>query len=122
MNKIFYIIMMFIAVILVLGYIENYIELGVVIFSILVLLVLSVSLYLNLHQNQVEKPTVRLRFDDVLTKTCPTCNTENNINRVYCKQCNSPIKNIICPVCQTKNPFDQKYCTNCDSILQNRKS
>lgn len=54
------------------------------------------------------------------TKICLVCNTENNINRKYCKKCNNLIQNITCPVCQTKNPHTAKYCSHCDSILQNK--
>ncbi len=55
------------------------------------------------------------------TKICLVCQTENNINRKYCKKCNNLIQNIICPVCDTENPHTQKYCIKCDSILQNKR-
>lgn len=54
------------------------------------------------------------------TKTCPVCQTENNIHRKYCKKCNTLIQNMTCPVCGTKNPHTAKYCSHCDSILQNK--
>lgn len=54
------------------------------------------------------------------TKICHVCNTKNNINRKYCKKCQTPIQNITCPVCNTVNPHTAKYCSSCDSILQNK--
>ena len=54
-------------------------------------------------------------------KTCFVCGTKNNKNRVYCRHCQTPIKEIICPVCEHVNPYEQKYCTECDSILQNKR-
>ncbi len=54
-------------------------------------------------------------------KICHVCNAKNNINRKYCRKCNTLIQNITCPVCSTKNPHTGKYCTSCDSILQNKR-
>lgn len=59
-------------------------------------------------------------FLEKKTKICLVCNTENNINRKYCKKCNNLIQNMTCPVCETKNPHTAKYCSHCDSILQNK--
>jgi RNA polymerase subunit RPABC4/transcription elongation factor Spt4 len=59
-------------------------------------------------------------FLEKKTKICLVCQTENNINRKYCKKCNSLIQNITCPVCDTINPHTAKYCSHCDSILQNK--
>ena len=67
-----------------------------------------------------EEEIVAQEFLENKTKTCLICHTENNINRKYCKKCNSLIQNITCPVCQTKNPHTAKYCSHCDSILQNK--
>ena len=54
-------------------------------------------------------------------KVCHVCSTKNNINRKYCRKCNTWIKNITCPICEQVNPHTEKYCLNCDSILQNKK-
>jgi len=63
---------------------------------------------------------VNENFLENKTKTCLICGTENNINRKYCRKCNSLIQNITCPVCGVKNPHTAKYCSHCDSILQNK--
>lgn len=57
----------------------------------------------------------------IITKDCFVCGTKNNVNRVYCRHCQTPIKQIICPICEHVNPYEQKYCEECDSILQNKR-
>lgn len=97
---------------------EIYIVIGIVV------ILLTTGIYLN---NKNDKPTNKpqktdlQKFDmDKKIKICPICNTKNNINRKYCRHCNTWMKNITCPVCEHVNPFDQKYCEECDSILQNK--
>lgn len=88
---------------------------------IVMLIVLTIGTYI--YQKASQKPNnvkKEKNYEKIDTKTCPICNTINNDKRVYCRHCNTPIRNIICPVCQKENPFDQKYCTECDSILRNK--
>ena len=92
-----------------------------------VLLILGgLSLVFGLHiqgkpqETEIKNDLKQFDITDENIKECPVCNTKNNINRTYCRQCNTYIKNIVCPVCEHKNPFDQKYCQECDSILQNK--
>lgn len=96
-----------------------------VLFNVLITIA-SIALVIGLYIQNKEKPEEqqsdlkKFEINEDDSKQCPVCNSKNNINRTYCVQCNTYIKNIVCPVCETKNPFDQKYCIECDSILQNK--
>lgn len=105
-------------------------NIGVVI-VILVFIIVFILGLIKLGKNANDKTREIVRKDYVFeeeeekvlfegTKTCPVCETENIVNRKYCKKCQSNIQNIVCPVCDTKNPHSAKYCVNCDSILQNK--
>ncbi len=114
-----------VAVIVVIISISSYILSNDVLTQVLITIG-GITLVIGLHLQS--KPKDEKKYNDLekfdltekYTKECPVCNTDNNINRTYCRQCNTFIKNIVCPVCEHKNPFDQKYCQNCDSILQNK--
>lgn len=91
------------------------------IIGVIVAALLLIGMYLYTKQDQQPtKKTDLEKFDMEKIKTCPVCNTKNNINRKYCRHCNTWIKNITCPVCEHVNPFDQKYCEKCESILRNK--
>ena len=53
-------------------------------------------------------------------KKCPNCDTENNHDAVFCKQCGSPFANKgkkVCGVCGEENKQDSLYCKNCGRPL-----
>lgn len=85
----------------------------------IILLTTAILLYQKAEVDS-HKPKPYKNYGNIDTKVCPICKTVNNDKRVYCRKCNTPIRNIKCPVCESLNPFDQKYCNNCDSILRNK--
>ncbi len=54
----------------------------------------------------------RARFDLI----CPSCQTENDPGRKFCKECATPLA-LACPACGTANAPDAKFCGECASPL-----
>ena len=46
-------------------------------------------------------------------KVCSYCNTKNNYNSSYCKNCGKPIGSIVCPKCGKKIDIDSRFCSHC---------
>ncbi len=87
----------------------------------ILLLVVLIVVGIKINKPKETKQTDLEKFKmGTKTKECPICQTKNNVNRKYCRHCNTWIKNITCPVCEHVNPFDQKYCEKCESILRNK--
>lgn len=88
--------------------------------SIAIIVLTATMIFYKKAELDSHKPKPYKSYGNIDTKVCPICKTVNNDKRVYCRKCNTPIRNIKCPVCEAQNPFDQKYCVNCDSILRNK--
>ncbi|MEG1706046.1 MAG: zinc ribbon domain-containing protein [Clostridia bacterium] len=74
----------------------------------------------KLYENKIDEVA------DKETIKCPYCNTELQVNSVYCYKCGKPVykqnehkvvKRKICPHCGTPNLVDTPYCSYCFASL-----